>query len=278
MIRYWETNKPDGDGFEPGRPDGDTLPKRFGSFLDAHKNHKWDALVLLPLLTTDFEDELAAMRKFVDYAIEHDSARQIYVFQSWLGRPLLRDEGGKIAGLGDLNYQEIWEADEPGDDRRGPGLLGAVRRDYKAFLDQVNKEYAKQLGGPILVIPFGDIVFELDKQLKQETIPGLEDLYRRDPQRIPTWDPEVGTQAGANILYADRYHPVAQPHLDGTIATYVMGLMYYSILTGKSPIGLSGDAYKLGDKRDEPLRRALQSVVWGCSEKKILTRAYGPKL
>ena len=67
---------------------------------------------------------------------------------------------------------------------------------------------------------------------------------------------------GANILYADRGHPVAAPHLDGTIANYVIGLMYYSVLTGKSPIGLSGKAYKLGNQEDEELRIALQTAVW----------------
>ncbi len=41
-----------------------------------------------------------------------------------------------------------------------------------------------------------------------------------------------------------------------------MGLMYYSVLTGQSPIGLSGDAYDLGDARDDNLRRALQTAVW----------------
>ena len=112
------------------------------------------------------------------------------------------------------------------------------------------------------MIPFGDIVYELDKRLKAGEIPGLVELYERDPERIPSWDPAVGDKAGANILYADRHHPVAPPHLDGTIATYVMGLMYYSVLTGQSPIGLSGEAYQLGDARDEDLRRALQTAVW----------------
>ena len=95
VIRYWESNKPRGNGFEPGRPDGDTLPKRFGSFWTAHKNHKWDALVLLPLLMPDREKEYQALRKFVEYAIEHHSTRQIYLCQSWIGLPVLRDAAGQ---------------------------------------------------------------------------------------------------------------------------------------------------------------------------------------
>jgi len=262
VIRYWESNKPVGDRFEPGRPGGDTLPKRFGSFLSAHKNHKWDALVLLPLLGPDRAKEFAAFRKFVDYAVENDSTEQIYVFQSWVGRPVLRDERGRRAGLGNLDFQAVWESRSDVTGQLGGGLITAVQRDYYAFIDRANEEYAQRLGRPILMIPFGDIVCELDQRLKASRIPGLAELYERDPERIPSWNPQVGTKAGANILYADRVHPVAQPHLDGTIATYVMGLMYYSILTGQSPIGLSGTAYDFGDEADEALRRALQTTVW----------------
>jgi len=262
VIRYWESNKPVGGKFEPGRPDGDTLPKRFGSFLAAHKEHKWDALVLLPLLVPDREKEYEALRKFVEYVIEHDSAEQIYLFQSWIGLPMLRDERGRRAGLGQVDYQAVWKAGLRGSGRLDAGLLTGVQRDYSGLIDRANEEFADRLGGPIRMIPFGDIVCELDKRLKAGEIPGLAELYERDPERIPSWDPATGDKVGANILYADRHHPVAPPHLDGTIATYVMGLMYYSILTGQSPIGLSGNAYDFGDVRDEALRRALQTAVW----------------
>jgi len=261
-IRYWESNKPVGDRFEPGRPDGDTLPKRFGSFWTAHKNHKWDALVLLPLLMPDREKEYQALRKFVEYAIEHNSAKQIYLFQSWIGLPVLRDAQGRRAGLGRVDYQAVWKADLRQKRRLDSGLITGVQLDYYKLIDRANEEFADKLGKPLRMIPFGDIVYELDKRLKADQIPGLAELYERDPGRIPSWDPKLGDQAGANILYADRHHPVAAPHLDGTIATYVMGLMYYSVLTGQSPIGLSGDAYDFGDAKDEVLRNALQSVVW----------------
>ncbi len=261
-IRYWESNKPVGDGFGPGRADGDTLPKRFGSFWAAHKSHKWDALVLLPLLVPDREKEYEALRKFVEYVIENDSAEQIYLFQSWIGLPMLRNEQGRRAGLGQVDYQAVWKSDLRGSGRLDAGLLTGVQRDYSELIDRANEEYADRLAGPIRMIPFGDIVCELDKRLKAGEIPGLADLYKRDPERIPSWDPAMGHKAGANILYADRYHPVAPPHLDGTIATYVMGLMYYSVFTGQSSIGLSGNAYDFGDARDEALRHALQTAVW----------------
>ncbi len=261
-IRYWESNKPAGDRFEPGRPDGDTLPKRFGSFWTAHKNHDWDALVLVPLLGADREKEFAAFAKFVDYAIEHQSANQIYVFQSWLGLPVLRDENGRRAGLGRLDFATVWEGESAVTKPSAGGPLMAVQRDYYEFMDRANQHFAQRLSKPVLMIPFGDVVCELDKRLKAGTIPGLDELYRRDPDRIPSWDPKVGAKVGANIFYADRLHPVAQPHLDGTIATYVMGLMYYSVLTGDSPVGLSGDAYRFGHEADEELRHALQTAVW----------------
>jgi peptidoglycan/xylan/chitin deacetylase (PgdA/CDA1 family) len=273
VIRYWESNKPVGDRFEPGRPDSDPLPKRFGSFWSAHKNHKWDALVLLPLLVPDQEKEYEALGKFVDYAFEQTSTKQIYLFQSWIGLPVLRDAQGKRAGTGSVDYQAVWKSDLQKSGGLDGGLLTGVQAGYYKLIERANEEFADKLGKPLRMIPFGDIVYELDKRLKAGRIPGLAELYERDPERIPSWDPALGDRAGANILYADRHHPVAAPHLDGTIATYVMGLMYYSVLTGQSPIGLSGDAYDLGDARDEALRQALQVAVWDVVRKHPYTGA-----
>jgi hypothetical protein len=210
VIRYWESNKPVGDGFEPGRPDGDTLPKRFGSFWTAHKNHKWDALVLLPLLVPDREKEYEALRKFVEYAIEHNSAKQIYLCQSWIGLPALRNEQGRRAGLGRVDYQAVWKSDVRRSGRVDSGLLTGVQHDYYKLIDRANEEFADKLGKPLLMIPFGDIVYELDKRLKAGQIPGLAELYERDPERIPSWDPALGDKAGANILYATATTP--SPH------------------------------------------------------------------
>lgn len=261
-LRYWESNKPVGDGFEPGRPDGDTLPKRFGSYLTANKGHKWDAVVLQPYVYSpkDMEGELKAFGNFVDYAIEHDSAKQIYLYTSWLRRPLTRGADGRINGLGPLNFSEVWEGDGGGGGSGGGGHM--VRQNYRSFLKTVNQRYVGKLDKPILMIPFGDVMCELDKRIKAGKIPGIEELAKRDPERVPNWDAEKKTAIGAVIFYADRSHPVKQPHLDGTIGNYVMGLMYYAVLTGKSPVGLSGEAYDFGDARDEGLRKALQEAVW----------------
>ena len=137
-----------------------------------------------------------------------------------------------------------------------------MRKDYRKFITTVNEEFAEKLGKPILMIPFGDVICELDQRLKAGKIPGLEELHKRDSKRVPNWDSKLKNSAGANLLYADRSHPVAAPHLDGTIANYVIGLTYYSVLTGKSPIGLSGAAYELADEKDVKLRTALQATVW----------------
>ncbi len=261
-LRYWESNKFVDNNFEPGRPDGDTLPKRFGSYWTAHKNHKWDVLILQPLLGGGRNKELEAFRKFVNYSIEHKSAKQIYVYTSWLRRPVLRDKNGKISGIGSIDFHATWEGGSDRTSRKVRSILTAVRKDYSEFIAALNEEFSSKLSKPILMIPFGDVICELDKRLKAGKIPGLDELYKRDPERIPSWNPQLGAKVGANILYADRSHPVAMPHLDGTIANYVIGLMYYSVLTGKSPIGLSGEAYKLRNEKDEELRNALQTTVW----------------
>jgi hypothetical protein len=129
-LRYWESNKLVHGNFEPGRPDGDTLPKRFGSYWTAHKNHKWDVLILQPLLGGGRKKELEAFRKFVNYSIEYKSAKQIYVYTSWLRRPVLRDKNGKIIGIGSIDFQATWECVSDRTSRKSRGILTAVRKDY----------------------------------------------------------------------------------------------------------------------------------------------------
>ncbi len=75
-----------------------------------------------------------------------------------------------------MDFQAIWESDSDTRGQLGGALITAVQRDYYKFIDRANEEFAERLGKPVLMIPFGDIVCELDKRLKAGKIPGLPEL------------------------------------------------------------------------------------------------------
>jgi len=259
---HFETNKPVGGKYEPGGRWSDPLPKRFGNYFKAISEHKWDVLVLQTGFASDPEPETAAFRKFVDYAIKHKTVKQIYVYTNWLQRPVLRDASGKNTGkFGLLDFAATWEGRAPLP-RGGMPMLRVTKKGYHDFVRKMNGEYAGKLASPIRMLPLGDVFSELDKRVKAGKIPGIEALYERDPDRVPLWDEKLKERLGANIFYADRVHPVKRPHTGATIGNYVYGLMYYAVLTGRTPVGLSGTEYQLDDKKDKELIRALQEAVW----------------
>jgi hypothetical protein len=259
---HFETNKLAGGKYEPGERWGDPLPKRFGNYFKAISEHKWDVLVLQPGFGSNPEPETEAFRKFVDYAIKHKSVKQIYVYTNWLQRPVVRDASGKVTGKsGLLDFAAMWEDRVPLP-RGGMPMCRVTKKGYHDFLEKMNTEYAGKLASPIRMMPLGDVFSELDKRVKAGKIPGIEALYNRDPERVPLWDEKRKEQLGANIFYADRVHPVKRPHTGATIGNYVYGLMYYSVLTGRTPVGLSGVNYELDDEKDKELITALQQAVW----------------
>ena len=268
---HFETNKLVEGRYEPGGRWRDPLPKRFGNYFKAISEHKWDVLVLQTGFASNQEPETEAFRKFVDYAIKHNSVKQIYVYTNWLQRPILRDASGKRTGkFGLLDFAAMWEGRVPLP-QGGMPMLRVTKKGYHDFLKKMNTEYAGKLQNPIRMMPLGDVFSELDKRVKAGKIPGIEALQKRDPERVPLWDEKRKEQLGANIFYADRVHPVKMPHTGATIGNYVYGLMYYAVLTGKTPVGLSGANYQLDDEKDKELIKALQQAVWDVVSKHPFT-------
>jgi hypothetical protein len=256
-TRNWESNMPACDTFEPGEPDSDALPKRFGPYGKALSEFRWDALILQPMGSRR-QGELQAIRDFINFALQHGATRRFYLYSTWCARPPLRDEDGKRVGIQSIDYSALWEGSGGDQDE----LFGCSREARHRLTEKVNAEFAYRLEAPVVMIPAGEVFCELDKRLKAGRIPGLAGLHARDPKRIPGWDPETGARAGANILYADGIHPVERPHLDGNISNYALGLTHFAVLTGRNPVGLSGKAYGLDDEEDAALIGALQQAVW----------------
>lgn len=264
-TRQWETNLPAGATYEPGGPDWDPNPKRFGPYWEAFTEHKWDAIVFQPY-RSHLRDDLPALRNFIDFALEHGATDRFFIYQTWPNRPVSnpQEEDRTKRVYGDIDYQQLWERTYPYDAAaEKPGGDAFQSRDYFAQLTAgVNAEFEGRLETPVRMIPVGEVWHECDKRIKAGEIPGLAELYAREVRLVPGWKPETGPAAGVNAFYADGIHPNPMPHLDGNVANYVNGITFCTVVSGKPPFGLPGSIYGLDDGEDAALIRALQETVW----------------
>ena len=193
-----------------------------------------------------------------------ESQLHVYHIGNSLTRSITMDRLHLLfAGQG-IDYQALWERTYPFDQttERPTGDEFQSRNYFRKLIDRLNEEFAEKLEMPIRMIPVGEVWYACDKRIKAGELPGLSELYMRNPRLVPGWKPAVGLSAGVNIFYADGIHPNPIPHLDGNVANYVNGLTICSVISGKSPLGLPGSIYSLDDQQDAALIKSLQETVW----------------
>jgi hypothetical protein len=259
-TRQWETNLPSGDTFEPGGPDWDPNPKRFGPYWKALTEHKWDAIVFQPY-RSHMKDDLPALRNFIRFALDNQATDQFYLYQTWPNRPAAnpkeKDRSKRV--YADIDYQALWEREYQHDeDTNKPSGDAFQSRDY---FDKLLAKLQTNFEVPIRMIPVGEVWYECDKRIKAGELSGLAELYVRDPALVPGWKPETGNAAGVNVFYADGIHPNPIPHLTGNVANFVNGMTICTAISGKSPEELSGSVYGLDDEKDAQLIAALKRIV-----------------
>jgi hypothetical protein len=264
-TRQWETNKPVGNNWEPGGPDWDPNPKRFGPYWEALTKHKWDAVVFQPY-RSHMKDDLPALRNFINFALQDSAAKRFYLYQTWPNRPVTnpKEEDRAKRVYADVDYPALWKRKYPFDETTADpkGDEFQSREYFRKLLNRLNQEFGAKLDIPIFMIPVGEVWYACDKRIKAGEIPGLAELYARNPRLVPGWKPEKGITAGVNMFYADGIHPNPMPHLDGNVANYVNGLTICSTISGKTPLGLPASIYGLDDQRDAALVKSLQETVW----------------
>ncbi|MDH7570142.1 MAG: hypothetical protein QHJ73_11220 [Armatimonadota bacterium] len=261
-LNLWETNRRQGNRWEPGPVDANREGKRFGPYDQALAQFQWDALVLQPY-GSHLCDDLPAAARFLRFALEKKAGERFFVYATWPRRPERRDAQGNVAGFEQIDYAALWERPYPYTEKDPPPPSDAYRSRayFAALVEGLNREFP-QLPTPVRMIPVGEVFFQLDQRLKAGQIPGVDDLYRRNPALLPGYQPATGTRAGANILYADGIHTNPVPHLEGTVGGYLAALTHFALLTGQTPLGLPGKPYGLDDRADAALIGALQQTVW----------------
>jgi hypothetical protein len=182
----------------------------YGTFSNALPNYDWSKVTLEPYYDT-LDMAASRIRDFI--ALAHSEGRNanatFYVYSAW----------PNSTGAG-FDYSAAWMAEYD------PAI--ASTRMSRDFMEQV----VVSLDGDALMVPVGDVLYELDQRMKAGEIDGF---------------------AGVHQLYNDA------PHLT-QIGNWVAGMTFYSTFWGESPVGLSASYY--GQTLTPEQALAFQETVW----------------
>ena len=194
-------------------------PGKYGRFPQALADYPWDALTLQPYAAAleGGNGDIAAAEKFIELASAHHPAPQVFIYESWPTHDAA------------MSYAQKWERPyQPG--MATPNLsCGAYCKLLVAALRKGQPKTAK----PVLLIPVGSVLYELDKLMAAGKVPGYTGV-------------------------ADLYVPDGI-HLN-EVGYYVARCTYFAVLMTQDPRGLP--PWISGGQISEDLARVIQQTVW----------------
>jgi hypothetical protein len=199
----WEHPK---DGFQE---------QPFGHYPTALANYSWDVLSLQPFdrLLDGKDGDLAMARRFIDLTLPKSPDLQVYVYARWPRQ-------------GKDDFDTVWKKKYTG----GWDGTNETRDYFERLTLELRKAYPK-LKKPVLMVPVGHVMFELNQRMKAGEVPGYTDVKQ---------------------LFADGIHL-------NPVGSYVVGCTYFATLFQENPKGLPGGPYQVTDAK---LAEAIQETVW----------------
>lgn len=196
---------------------GYTVPP-YNMFASALANYRWDAISVQPFYR-EMEGPIGdrtAVGNFINYARPRSPGAQFFVFAQW---PIFYSGSP-------LNYDQRWLQPYTG------GWDDTVRtRDFYEKLTLAARADFPDLAKPVLLVPVGDVLYELNQRMHAGLVPGFGDVLQ---------------------LYADHLHLTPA-------GMYVVSLTYYATLFKDDPRGLPHDPLLITN----PLVAAqMQDAVW----------------
>jgi len=190
----------------------------FGYYPNALPNYQWDVLTLEPFdRHLDGNDGDVVMAKnYIDLALRKSPNLRIYVYSRWPRR----DKDGN------LDYEKKWLSKYTG------GWDGTEEtRDYFEKLTfELRKAYPK-IQNRILIVPVGDVLYELNQRIKAGQVPGYTSITQ---------------------VYADGIH-------FNEVGSYIVGSTFYATLFKENPKNLTASPYKVNNSQ---LVSIIQDAVW----------------
>lgn len=179
----------------------------------------WDSIVLQPF-DRQLASDLDYAQRFIDLAKSNpaNTDTQFYVYSRWPRKD----------ADGSLDYQAKWLCPYTGNNGT---------EETKAYFEQLLTGLRNQnpVGKPILMVPVGDVLFELDRRMEAGQVPGYTDVSQ---------------------LYVDGIH-------FGNDGSYIVGLTFYATLFRADPRGLNTNPWNTtGTPISPALDAAFKQVVF----------------
>jgi hypothetical protein len=212
----------------------------YGHYPQALREYKWDVLTLQPFdrkLEGNEDADLPTAKRFIDLALPKSPDVQIYVYSRWPRREEVKGKKGEYVPL---DYSAKWLREYTG------GWDGTNEtRDYFERVVTGLREAYPELKKPVLLIPVGDVMLELDARMRAGKVAGFDNVQQ---------------------LYRDRIHL-------NEAGSYVVGCTFYATLFAQSPVGLPSAPYKVTDPK---LAQAIQQAAWDVVSKHELAGVAKP--
>jgi hypothetical protein len=175
------------------------------------------------------DGDLTMARNFIDLALKRSPDLQVYVYSRWPRKDKAKD--GSLT----LDYRAKWLKKYTG------GWDGTNEtRDYFEKLVSGLRNAYKGNTKPVLLVPLGDVLLELDGHMRAGKVPGYTDIAQ---------------------VYVDGIH-------FNNVGSYAVGTTFYATIFRDDPRGLTAEPYneKLDPQKDrridEKLAKAIQEAVW----------------
>jgi hypothetical protein len=190
----------------------------FGYYPNALPNYQWDVLTLQPFdRNLDGNDGDVVMAKnYINLALPKSPNLRIYIYSRWPRR----DEDGS------LDVDSKWLREYTG------GWDGTQEtKDYFERLTlELRKAYPK-IQERILMVPVGDVLYELEQRMKAGQVPGYSSITQ---------------------VYSDGIH-------FNEVGSYIVGCTFYATLYKENPKGLAANPYNVNNPE---LVSQIQDAVW----------------
>jgi len=191
----------------------------FGPYGNALSNFTWDAVVVEPFgrALGGANGDLNNVHSFVNLIQPQSPNAQLYIYETW---------PSKNAADGTLNYHDSWLANYDGTDD------DSVRS--RNFFDNLMTQLRAtnpSLSKPALMIPVGEVLFDLNERMHAGQITGYSDI---------------------GSFYGDNIHA-------NSLGWYTSALTWYATIFKDDPHGLSGTPWGV---TDPVITAAIQDSVW----------------
>lgn len=205
----------------------------YGLYANALPNYRWDTVTLQPF-DRQLDGDTDYSKRFINLARQRaeNSNTQFYIFSHWMRKN----------SDGTLNYDQAWLRPYTG----GYDGTNETKDYYEKLVTQLRSQTGF-LSKPVLIVPVGDVLYELNQRMKRGEIPGYSDVTQ---------------------LYADGIHL-------NNVGQLVTGATFYATIYKTNPAGASYAGYDgASGSADRDITDALANTIYDAVWDIVSTHPY----